>query len=430
VHAPETVAHVQEIVAGAGRVGMLGSGHSFNDIADTTGDLIALERLNKIVSLDPERRTVTVEAGIKYGALCLALHEAGWAVHNTASLPHISVAGAVATATHGSGDKNGNLATAVAGLELVTADGSVLHLSREKDGDRFKGAVVGLGALGVVTKLTLDVMPAFQMRQYVYQDLPHEQLASNFDAVMGAGYSVSLFTDWTGPRVNQVWIKARHNASPGNGATGASTGAATGPEGTIPDEDPAALEREARAFSGARRATAKLHPVARLSAEPCTEQLDVPGPWYERLPHFKMDHTPASGAELQSEYFVSRTHAVAAFQALDKIRDQIAPILIASEVRTIAADDLWMSTAYGGDAVAFHFSWVLDWPPVAAFLPALEAALAPFGARPHWGKLFLIPSAQVCALYPRCDDFRALACELDPGGKFRNAFLDRTVFGE
>jgi xylitol oxidase len=241
---------------------------------------------------------------------------------------------------------------------------------------------------------------------------------------------VSLFTDWTGPRVNQVWIKARVGAAGAttNGANGA-TGVATGPEGTIPDEDPAALEREARAFTGSRRATAKLHPVARLSAEPCTEQLGIIGPWHERLPHFRMDFTPASGAELQTEYFVAREHAVAAFRVLDAIRDQIAPLLIASEVRSIAADDLWMSTAYGRDSVAFHFSWILDWPPVAAFLPTLEKALAPFNARPHWGKLFLTSPGRLRALYPRFDAFKALAHELDPGGKFRNAYLDRTVFG-
>lgn len=419
VHRPETVAQVRELVAAGRQVHALGSGHSFNDIADTPGDLISLERLNRIVALDPERRTVTVEAGIRHGTLCVALHEAGFAVHNTASLPHISVAGACATATHGSGDGNGNLATAVAALELVTADGSVLTLSRERDGERFRGAVVGLGALGVVTRLTLDVVPAFQMWQSVYEDLPAQQLEAHFDAITASGYSVSLFTDWSGPRINQVWVKQR--AAVGEGVEGAGSREASITGG---------MTAEARDYFGARRATVNLHPIASLPAERCTEQMDIPGPWHERLPHFRMEFVPASGAELQSEYFVPREHALEAFRAIDGLRDQIVPVLQMSEVRTIAADDLWMSTCYGRDSVAFHFSWVLDWPAVAALLPRLEERLAPFGARPHWGKLFTTPPARLRALYPRFQDFTALAHELDPAGKFRNGFLERSLFGE
>jgi xylitol oxidase len=419
VHRPETVEQVRDVVAAGRRVRALGSGHSFNDVADTPGDLISLERLNRIVALDPERRTVAVEAGIRHGALCVALHEAGFALHNTASLPHISVAGACATATHGSGDRNGNLATAVAALELVTADGSALALSRERDGERFRGAVVGLGALGVVTRLTLDVVPAFQMWQSVYQDLPVAQLEAHFDAITASGYSVSLFTDWSGPRINQVWVKQR--TAPGDGAEGAGSGEAsiTGRQPPAPDD-----------YFGARRAAVKLHPIASLPAEPCTEQLDIPGPWHERLPHFRMEFVPSSGAELQSEYFVPRRHALAAFRALDGMRDQIVPVLQMSEVRTIAADDLWMSTCYGRDSVAFHFTWLLDWPAVAALLPRLEERLAPFGARPHWGKLFTTSPARLRALYPRFQDFRALVHELDPAGKFRNGFLERTILAE
>jgi alditol oxidase len=416
LHLPETVAEVRELVASARHVGVVGSGHSFNDIADTPGDLISLERMNRILALDTERRTVTIEAGIKHGALSVALNAAGWSVHNTASLPHISVAGACATATHGSGDKNGNLSTAVSALELVTADGTVLTLSRERDGERFRGAVVGLGALGVVTQMTLDVMPAFQVRQYVYEDLPLSQLEAHFDAITGSGYSVSLFTELSGPRIEQVWVKQRVADSVNNG-NGVSV------ENTL-------AEAEARCFAGARRATVKLHPVGRLPAEPCTEQLDVPGPWHERLPHFRMDFTPASGAELQSEYFVPRQHALDAFRAIDAMRDQIVPALIVSEVRTIAADDLWLSTCYGRDSVAFHFSWNLDWPAVSALLPRLEARLAPFDARPHWGKLFTTSPARLRELYPKLENFKALGRELDPAGKFQNGFLGRSVFGE
>ena len=242
--------------------------------------------MDRVVALDPEARTVTVESGMSYGQLCPYLHEKGFALHNLASLPHISIVGACATATHGSGVRNGNLATAVSALELVTANGDVLTLSRAKDGDTFLGAVVNLGALGVVTKVTLDVQPSFMMRQDVYENLPLAQLTDHFENIVSSGYSVSLFTDWQNKRINEVWVKRRiekGDSSP-----------------TKPD------------FYGARLATKNLHPIAELSAENCTEQMGVPGPWYERLPHFRMGFTPSSGKELQSEYFVPRKDAVEA----------------------------------------------------------------------------------------------------------------------
>ncbi|HET7768675.1 MAG TPA: FAD-binding protein [Chloroflexota bacterium] len=403
VHRPETVEEVREIARKSERVRGLGARHSFNGVADTTGDLISLERMERVVGLDVERRTVTVEGGIKYGTLARALHEAGWAVANTASLPHITVAGACATATHGSGDKNGCLATSVVGLELVSGDGSVVAFSRERDGERFNGVVVGLGALGIVTRLTLDIVPTFQVAQTVCEGLSFERLERDFEGVMSAGYSVSLFTDWMGDAISQVWLKQRVGDA-GTGELG---------EG----------------FFGAARATVKRHPITILPADNCTEQLGVPGPWHERLPHFKLEHTPSSGAELQSEYFVERRHVVGALRAVRGLREEMAPVLQISEIRTVAADDLWMSPYRGRDTVAFHFTWLPDWPGVSELLPKLEAALAPFNARPHWGKLFTMVPERVRELYPRMGEFRALAKELDRDGKFRNRLVETYVLG-
>ena len=402
VHRPERVAQLQGIVAASDRVRALGSRHSFNAIADTTGDLISLERLDRVVSLDAERRTVTVEGGIRYGTLGRALHAAGWALPNLASLPHISVAGACATATHGSGNTNRCLAAAVSALELVTADGSVVVLSRERDGDRFAGAVVGLGALGVVSQITLDVVPTFQVCQDVYEGLPVVQIVRDFDAITSAGYSVSLFTDWSGDRVSQVWVKRRV-------------------------EDGKAVVGAARDLFGAVPAPVKRHPITILPPDNCTEQLGLAGPWHERLPHFRMEHTPSSGAELQSEYFVDRRHAPAAYRAITALRDEIAPLLQISEVRTVAADDLWLSPYFERDSVAFHFTWLPDWPGVSALLPKLEAQLAPFHPRPHWGKLFTLPPERVRAQYSRLAAFRSLARELDPTGKFANEMAESFV---
>lgn len=403
LHEPETVEQIQELITRSSKLKALGTRHSFNDIADSPGDLISLEHFNKIVTLDSERRTVTVEAGVRYGRLARWLHTEGYALHNLASLPHISVAGACATATHGSGDLLGNLATAVSAMEVVTGKGEVVVLSRDQDRDQFQGAVVGLGGLGVVTKLTLDISPTFEMRQDVYENLPLTELEDHFDELFSSVYSVSLFTDWRNAIFNQVWLK-RH----------------------VPDG--ASVELEPQLF-GATLATSHFHPIATLSAENCTEQMGVCGPWFERLPHFRMDFTPSSGEELQSEYIIPRQHAFAACRAIDQLREHIAPLLQISEVRTIAADDLWMSPCYKQACVCIHFTWKKDWPAVRNVLPVIEEQLAAFEARPHWAKLFTMSPARLQSLYKKLPDFQQLLQHYDPQGKFRNAFLDKYIFG-
>ena len=402
LHRPTHVADVQEIVASASTVKALGTRHSFNRVADTTGDLISLARLERIMRIDRERRTITVDGGATYGQIGPYLHAEGYALHNLASLPHISVAGACATATHGSGDRNGGLATAVFAMDIVTASGDIRHVSRELDGDRFEGMVVHLGALGVVTAITLGIQPTFDVRQDVYEALPLPRLDDSFDAISSSAYSVSLFTDWSQARIDQVWVKSRVDA-------GEPRSTATNVFEALP-------------------ATQRRHPIGGISAEHCTEQLGVPGAWHDRLPHFRLDFTPSNGAELQTDYLVPRELARDAFRAVAALRAEISPLLLVSEVRTVAADDLWMSPFYERDCVSLHFTWKPDWVGVQRVLPMLEAALAPIDARPHWGKLFTMDPTRVRALYPRLDDFRALVAELDPLGKFRNAFLDRYVF--
>ncbi|MFN8473968.1 MAG: FAD-binding protein [Anaerolineae bacterium] len=403
LHQPTSVEQVQVIVKNSRRVKALGSRHSFNSIADTPDDLISLEHLNGVVALDPENGTVTAEAGMKYGDLAVYLDQVGYALHNMASLPHISLAGACATATHGSGDKNGNLATAVAAMEIVTGEGELVTLSAEHAGETFQGAVVGLGALGVVTKVTLNIVPTFTVRQEVYENLPQANLEDHFDAITSSAYSVSLFTDWQKDRVNLLWLKR-----------------------LVTEDTPGEIAPE---MFGARLAAVDRHPIVELSAENCTPQMGIPGPWHERLPHFRMGFTPSNGEELQTEYFVPRQNAVAAIGAVTALRDRLAPLLQISEIRTIAPDSLWMSPCYQQPCVALHFTWWKDWAAVEPFLPELEEALAPFEARPHWGKLFAMAPARVQALYPKLPDFRRLAQSFDPEGKFRNAFLDAYIFG-
>jgi len=399
--APRSVEEVQQTVKQCASLRALGSRHSFNTIADSLANQISLQHLDSI-EVDEKTHTVTVGAGVRYGTLAPVIDAKGFAVHNLASLPHITVAGAIATATHGSGVKNGNLATAVRALEIVTADGEIHRVSRESHPEIFPGAVVGLGAVGIVTKVTLNLLPRFDMTQVVYRNLSIDQLEHNLEAIMSSGYSVSLFTDWQNNRIAQIWIKNR--VTPGEHHV------------IAPD------------FYGAKAATKNMHPIEANSAENCTEQMGVPGPWYERMPHFKMNFTPSNGAELQTEYFVPRSRGYEAIRAVETLRDKITPHLLITELRSIAADDLWMSMAYQRNSLAIHFTWKQQTPEVMALLPQIEAKLAPFDARPHWAKLFTVPPAQLKARYPKFADYQALLNNHDPKGKFRNDFINHNIF--
>ncbi len=398
---PATIEEVQAIVKRATKLRALGTRHSFNAIADSTVEQISLQQFDQM-AIDASAHTVTVGAGVTYGKLAPYIDSHGFALANLASLPHISVVGGCATATHGSGIHNRNLSSACSGLEAIAANGERLTLTRAKDPDHFAGAVVALGALGIVTHLTLDVEPTYQVEQVVYQNLPFAELEHNLDAIFGSGYSVSLFTDWQDHRATQVWIKRR-----------------------VDSGKPYAWPQE---FYNAKRATEKLHPITGHPAEPCTEQLGIPGPWYERLPHFRMNFTPSSGAELQTEYFVPRQHGYKAIRAVEELRDQITPHLFVTELRTIEADSLWMSMAYQRPSLAIHFTWKPEWAAVQKILPRIEANLAPFEPRPHWAKLFTLPPATVQSRYARLADFKELLHQYDPEGKFRNAFLESNLY--
>ncbi|WP_136611003.1 D-arabinono-1,4-lactone oxidase [Sinomonas albida] len=396
---PGSVSELAELVASAERVKALGSRHCFNDVADTPGVQVLLDRLPSDVEVDTSRRVARVAGGLTYGDLGLALEAQGWALHNMASLPHISVAGAVQTGTHGSGIASPSLASAVKAVEFVRASGEVERLE-EADGDEFFGSVVGLGALGIVTALELSVEPTYQVRQQVFEGLPWDTVLANYDAVAGDGYSVSLFTDYAGESVPQAWRKVRVDAEPGPAPS---------------------------SFHGGSPAKVARHPLPDMDALNCTQQLDLPGPWLDRLPHFRHEFTPSAGDELQTEYLLPRSQAAGALQAVRGLAGKLAPLLFVSEVRTIAADEFWLSPSYRQDSVALHFTWRPLQADVEAFLPELEAALAPYAARPHWGKLFTVTTPELERLFPRFADFRDLVAKRDPEGKFRNAYLDRIL---
>ncbi len=395
VQRPTTVDQLRELVTHATRIKALGSRHSFNTVADTDGTHILLDALPQEVVLDTAKSTVKVGGGISYGALGRALEDQGYAIHNLASLPHISVAGAIQTGTHGSGVNNPSLAAAVVSVDLVRASGELVTLTA--DDDEFLASVVGMGALGIVTGLELAVRPSYEVRQRVLTDLSWEHALANFQAIASSAYSVSFFTNYTGDTIPQVWLKALDTEAP------------------LPD------------LFGATPATAAMHPLPDMSAENCTEQLDVAGKWLDRLPHFRHEFTPSNGEELQSEFLLPLDQAPAALQAVRDLAHKLAPLLFVSEIRTVEADEFWLSPFYQQQSVALHFTWKPMQPEVEAVLPELEEALRQFGARPHWGKLFTPGQYDFAALYPRFEDFRSLVQANDPSGKFRNELLDSVL---
>ncbi|MET0991413.1 MAG: D-arabinono-1,4-lactone oxidase [Lacisediminihabitans sp.] len=388
-----TVEEVQRVIAGGGKVHALGTRHSFTDLPDTTGTLLDLAGLTGGFALDTDASTVEVAAGTRYGELALWLDERGYALHNLGSLPHISVGGATATATHGSGNANGVLTSAVRGIRFVGAGGAV-HDVRQGEPD-FDALAVGVGAFGVVLSLTLAVQPTYRARQDVYKDVTWDAALDRFDEVTGAGYSVSVFTRWEPELLGDVWVKTRLDA----------------------DDDPVSDAL----LDGSRVVDA--NPLEGLPD--LTELGGVPGPWLARLPHFRLDGKPSFGDEIQSEYFVARSDAPAALRAVRELAPVIQPVLFVSELRTAASDDLWLSGAYQRDFLAIHFTWHNDDAGVRAVLPLVERALAPFGARPHWGKLHLFDAAAIARVHPRLADARAVFDRLDPERRFTNAHLER-----
>jgi xylitol oxidase len=374
---PTSVEDLRALVRGSSAVHVVGSGHSFSPIADTTGTQVSLAAMPPVFEVSGH--TVRVSAGQTLAQLAPRLHEAGLALHTLPSLPHITIAGAIATATHGSGSRS--LAGAVRAVEVMRADGSVVELTSN-------GAAVSLGGLGVVTTVNLDVVPTFDVEQTVYEDVAWTTLLTDLEQIVDGAYSVSAFVDWQGGAT--LWVK--HRAGD-----------------------------DKFAFPG-RPADGPRHPVVGQPPSHCTLQGGVPGPWHERLPHFRAEFTPSVGDELQTEYFVPRTRAVTALRALAEMSTVISPLVQACEIRTISAEPQWLSPAHDRDSLAIHFTWVPNTPAVLALLPRLEEAIAP---RPHWGKLFTVPPTLLAARYPQWDAFRALINEHDPKGVFRNDFLTR-----
>ena len=391
---PESLAELQELVRSNAKIRARGTAHCFNEIANTSSYAINLSRMPKTIEVNPASNSVTVAAGLKYGDLAPVLHQQGWGLNNLASLPHISIAGSISTGTHGSGMRNQNLANQVLALDLVTAEGELRHIDRTNPA--FNALVVGLGLGGIIYQYELKIEPTFEIRQVIYPDIPLDVLQRSFDQIMGTAYSVSYFTDWSTTQVGNLWCKFRNDE-------------------VIPES-----------IGGCAKADKKFHPIPSVDPVACTEQLGAPGFWHERLSHFKLDFTPSVGEEIQTEFFVDRKDAAAAIEAVSKLGAEITPLLWITELRTIAADDLWLSGAYQRDTLAIHFTWKKD-DAIYPVIEKVEAALHPFNYRPHWGKVFTADAQYLKSVYPKMSEFQALMQALDPSKKFENTFTRKTV---
>ena len=389
---PESISELQELIRTNQKIRVRGTAHCFNDIADTSSYAINLSKMPKTIEVDVEKKSVLVAAGLKYGELAPVLHEQGWALDNLASLPHISIAGSISTGTHGSGVKNKNLANQVISFDVVTAEGEIRHIDRSNPA--FSAMVVGLGLGGIVYQYELRIEPTYEIRQVVYPNIPLDILQRNFDPIMSTAYSVSYFTDWGSDQVGNLWCKFRADE-------------------VIPDS-----------IGGCAQADKKYHPITSVNPEACTEQLGVPGDWHQRLSHFKLEYTPSVGEEIQTEFFIDRKDASAAIEVLSKLGDEITPLLWITELRTIAADDLWLSGAYQRDTLGIHFTWKKE-DAIYPVVEKVEAALRPFNYRPHWGKVFTAEAQYLKSVYPKMSEFKALVEALDPTKKFENSFTRR-----
>ena len=393
IERPTSLDQVAEIVARSDRVHGLGTRHSFNDVADAPGVLLDLTGVPTDLVVDRDAGTATMGAGTRYGVVAPELDRAGYALHNTGSLPHISLGGAVATGTHGSGTALGSLTTAVRALECIGPDGETRTLRRGDPG--FDGSVLHLGLFGIVTRVTVDVEPTYRMRQDSYGPLPWSTFTAEVAAVHAAGYSVCSYTVF-GDEVSSVLVKSRVPDR--------------ADDVTVPDH-----------LFGAPRlpgTPGDAHHTARDGSV---------GPWWDRLPHFPIESVPSHGSEVQSEHFVPLRYATEALDAVRTMARRIQPHLHVCELRTMAADPLWLSPTQGEDVLCIAFTWRKHPAEVAALLPDLEALLAPFAGRPHWGKTSSLDSTAIAGLYPRLQDVRDLVRAADPHRKFGSAFAERVL---
>jgi L-gulonolactone oxidase len=415
IEEPESELEVVEAVGRARAAGqavkVVGAGHSFSDIACTDGRLLRLDRLDRIVSMDRETGSVTVEGGIPLWKLNEELAQRGLALSNLGDIDRQSISGAVSTATHGGGARFGGLATFVTGLELVTAAGEVVQCSAEVEPELFACARVSLGALGVITKVTLQCEPAFRLHA-VERPCTVEELVRDLDEIADANEHIDCY--WF-PHTDVATVKVANR-------TDAPVRAWRGwkryrNEVLLPNHVYAARCAVGRMRPG--RIPANMQRVAAGIGR--SQQTDVSHRILcsRRLVRF-----------VEMEYAVPRSELT---QLLLQVRDLIETeglrVDFPVEVRVAAADDIPLSTAHGRATgyLAVHLSAGTPRPRIERYFRGVEGLMLDAGGRPHWGKLHFQDAAGLSPRYPDWDRFRRVRTRVDPDGRFRNRYLDRVL---
>ncbi|MGI8791633.1 MAG: D-arabinono-1,4-lactone oxidase [Acidimicrobiales bacterium] len=408
---PASQAELSRLVTTAAAAGttvkVVGSGHSFTDIACTAGYLIHLDRHSSILHIDREAMTVSVEAGVPLSRLNAALEEAGMALPNLGDIAYQTVAGAISTSTHGTGVRIGGLATQVIGLDIVTGDGSVIECSADTEPDVFSAARVGLGAIGILSRVTLQCVPAFTLRA-IEQPMHMDKVFSNLDRYVEENDHFEFF--WV-PHTPFA-ITKRNNRT---------------------DEPPAGRGRwrtirdkyllENIAFGVACR-LGRMRPslIPRLATA-------VPGSGRVEYTDksFKIFASPRWVHFYEMEYAIPREHVVEALNRLMAfVDDSGLRIGFPVEVRFTASDDIWLSTAHGRTSayIAVHVYQGTEYEP---YLRGVESSMDDLGGRPHWGKMHFQTAETLAARYDHWDDFQAVRARVDPDGRFANAYTDRVL---
>lgn len=388
---PKTISELAEMVR-VNKVRPVGTLHSFSPIAKGEGLLMSTANLAIKPELDSDRSVVRFGAAMRFGELALFLEQNGFALRNMGSLPHISVAGAAATGTHGSGDKNQILSSSLTSFSYLNHEGELIKV--EKQDPLFEAFRLGLGAYGIWVEAELSIVPSFQIRQDIFLEIPWSYFLEDPSRLTSAGYSVSLFGKWGTSTISQTWVKSE----------------VEDPRAGVPIAAIAPEQNSKRELADG-------------VGDNLTEQGGKPGPWLHRLPHFRLDASPSAGNEIQTEYFFTRDKIAHAIEAVHSVAGKINPVLIISEIRSIAQDDAWLSPMRRGDSIALHFTWKNEPELVDIAVQELEKVLAPMEPIPHWGKVHHFTQSDLERAHPMLSKAREQFENADPSGKFSSDYL-------
>jgi L-gulono-1,4-lactone dehydrogenase len=409
----EIAVAVKEAAAAGLQVRALGSGHSFTPAAATDGLALDLSLWTGITAADPQTGLVTVRSGTTLRALNAVLDEFGLAMANLGDIDAQTIAGALSTGTHGTGARLGGLATQVEALDLVLADGSLVTCSASARPELFAAARVGLGALGVVTAVTLRCVPSFTLTADE-RPMPVEQVIEQFDTLAGANDHFEFY--WF-PYGRKALVK-RNNRLP---AEGRSPAPAPMPGWRRVWEFEVVENAAFGTLCRLGRAVPRLIPaLGRLSSAALSART------YGDASH-RVFVTPRRVRFVESEYAVPRESLAGVLAELRRAVPRLAePVMFPVEVRVAAADDIWLSTAYGRDTayIAIHQYAGL---PYRAYFDLFESVVAQVAGRPHWGKLHSLDAGRLSPLYPRFGDFLGVRAQVDPENRFGNPYLSRVL---